>query len=159
MPNGAKKSLYLFLTSLLGALMFLIAHRVVFFLYIYMLEEGYIATSMDFLQFLALEYYTLVIWLMLGAWYGIWLGLYWFEKVYEVKSHGGFVYHLGAKYFSRPQPKDMEGKMAEVKERLESNLWQLENLAQSAGASQAQPEPKPIRRRVVRKRAPKKFSA
>lgn len=159
MANGVKKSLYLFLTSLLGVLLFLIVHRIVFFLFIYTISEGYVTLSMDFLQFLAIEYITLVIWLLLGSWYGIWLGLYWFEKVYEEGSHGGLVHHIAANYFPVSRPKNLEGKMAEVKQRLESNLWQLEDLAETAATSQLAPDPKPIKRRVVRKKAPKKLSS
>ncbi len=53
MVNGAKKSLYLFLTSLLGVMLFLIIHRIVFFIFIYMLSEGYITVSTDLLTLLA----------------------------------------------------------------------------------------------------------
>jgi len=154
MPNGAKKSFYLFLTSLLGVFLFLTLHRAVFFIYLYMLGQGLVSAGTDYYTFLVIEYFTLIICLMLGAWYGVWLGLYWFEKVYEEKSRGGFAHHLSTKYFL-PKPKALESKMAEVKQRLEANLYQLEDLAQSA----AEVKPKAIKRRVVRKRAPKKLNS
>jgi hypothetical protein len=155
----ARKSLYLFLTALLGTLLFLIVHRVVFFVYIYMLGAGILTTGMDYMQFLAIEYFSLTITLMLGAWYGIWLGLYWYEKVYEEKSHKGFVHHLAVNYFPGSKPKALESQMAQVKEHLEENLWQLENLAKSEANLSASIEPEPIKRRVVRKRAPRKLSS
>jgi hypothetical protein len=157
MPNGAKKAFYLFLTSLLGVFLFLILHRVVFFLYLYMIGQGLIGTSMDYYQMLLFEYFSLIICLMLGSWYGIWLGIYWFEKVYEEKSHGGFVHHLSKNYFL-PKPKVVESRMTEIKERLETNLHELENLAEST-VSQLEVMPKPIKRRVVRKKAPKKLNS
>lgn len=154
----ARKSLYLFLTALLGTLLFLIAHRIVFFIYIYMLGADVLTTGMSYYQFLAIEYFSLIITIMLGAWYGIWLGLFWYEKVYEQKSHKGFVHHLSAKYFLGKKPEVLESRMAQVKEHLEENLWQLEDLAKSAAVSRAVVEPKPIKRRVVRKHAPKKLN-
>ena len=85
---------------------------------------GAITTDMSYSQFLAIEYFTLTITMMLGAWYGIWLGLYWYEKVYEEKSHRGLVHHIAANYFPNFKPKVLENRMAQVKERLEENLFQ-----------------------------------
>jgi len=155
----AKKSLYLFLTALLGVLLFSIVHQIVYFIYLYMLNTGIVTTGMSYVEFLAIEYITLTITLMLGAWYGIWLGLYWYEKVYEEKSHKGFVHHLAVNYFPGSKPKALESRMARVKEHLEENLWQLEDLVKSEASLQSAIQPKPIKRRVVRKRAPKKINS
>jgi hypothetical protein len=155
----AKKSLYLFLTALLGTLLFMVVHQIAYFIYFYMLNAGVVATGMSYVEFLAIEYITMTLTLMLGAWYGIWLGLYWYEKVYEEKSHKGFIHHLAINYFPGSKPKALESQMAQVKEHLEENLWQLENLAKSEAVFQPVVEPKPIKRRVVRKRAPKKLSS
>ena len=155
----AKKSLYLFLTALLGTLLFLIVHQIVFFVYIYMLGTGVVAAGISYNQFLAVEYFSLTIVMMLGAWYGIWLGLYWYKKVYEEKSHWGFVHHLSTKYFPRREPRALESRMAQVREHLEENLWQLEDLAKTAEVFKPVVEPKPIKRRVVRKKAPKKINS
>ncbi len=149
--------MYLFLAALLGTLLFLIAHQVVYFIYIYMLSAGLVTTGMSYVEFLAIEYFTLTITLLLGAWYGIWLGLYWYEKVYEEKSHKGFVHHVAVNYFPGPKPKAPESQMAQVKERLEENLWRLEDLAKSEASLPPMVEPEPIKCRVVRKRAPKKL--
>jgi len=155
----AKKSLYLFLTALLGTMLFLVIHQVAYFIYIYMLGAGLATSGMGYVEFLAVEYFTLTITMMLGAWYGIWLGLYWYEKVYEEKSHRGFVHHLAVNYFPGSGRKEPEGRMAEVRERLEENLWQLEDLAKNAAVLRPQIEPKPIKRRVVRKKAPRKLNS
>jgi len=155
----AKKSLYLFLTALLGTLLFLTVHQVAYFIYIYMLGTGLATSGMSYVEFLAVEYFTLTITMMLGAWYGIWLGLYWYEKVYEEKSHRGFVHHLAVNYFPGSRSRAPEGRIAEVRERLEENLWQLEKLAQRGAAFTPAIEPKPIKRRVVRKKAPKKINS
>lgn len=157
MFNGAKKSLYIFLTSLLGVLLFLILHRLVIFFYFYLLAGGYMTASMSYLQFLVVDYFTLVLVLLFGAWYGIWLGMYWFEKVYVEKSHGGFVHHVSNNYFSRT-PKNLENRISAVKQKIEKDLWQLEDLT-DASLKAVAATPAPIKRRVVRKTAPKKLKS
>jgi hypothetical protein len=153
----AKKSLYLFLTSLLGVMLFLVLDRSIVFFYLYMLAGGYITTSFDYYQFLAVDYFTLTIVLMLGAWYGIWLGLYWYERVYEKGSYYGFVHHLASKYWPGPKPESLSDKMSAVRQHLEEDLFELNTLADN------NLEPKidqpPIKRRIVRKRAPKKLNS
>ena len=151
----AKKSLYLFLTGLLGVMLFLVLHRAVVFFYLYMLAGGYITTSWDYSMFLAADYFSLVLVLMLGAWYGIWLGLYWYEKVYEQQTHRGMIHHLAVKYFPGPQPKNAAGNLEALKQRLENDFLQLENLSLTTAAS---PSPTPQVRRLTRKKAPKKLN-
>jgi len=150
----AKKSFYIFLTSLLGLLLFFILHRIVVFFYLYMLAGGYLTTDMTYYQFLVLDYATLFVVMALGVWYGIWLGMYWFRKVYEEGSHGGFVHQIKMSYFGGRTPKTLEKKIVAVRQRLESDLWQLEDLAKETVSIAEQP--KPIKRKVVRKRAPRK---
>lgn len=151
-----QKSFYVFLTSLLGVLLFLILHRVVVFIYLYLVAAGFGAESFDYLTFLLWDYFSLTITLMLGAWYGIWLGLHWFEKVYVEKSHGGLVAHLARHVWVGGRPKNLQSKLSSVKQRLNEDLWQLEDLA-NAGLSAKQDRPEPRVRRVVRKQAPKKL--
>jgi len=152
----AKKSFYIFLTTLLGVLLFLILHRVIVFLYLYLVAVGYIGGG-DYYQFLAIDYFTLSLALLGGAWYGIWLGMYWFDKVYTQKSHGGLANHLASSYFYWGKPKSLPAKMSAVKQRLEKDLWELESLAKTTSVESQWPEPKV--RKEVRKRAPKKLKA
>ncbi len=152
----AKKSLYIFLTSLLGVLLFLILHRLAVFFYLYLLAGGYLTTSLNYLEFLALDYFTLAITLLCGLWYGIWIGMYWFEKVYVEKSHGGLVHHL-SQHFGRGTPKNLETKISTVRQKIENDLWQLEDLTSTTLKAVANPAP--IKRRIVRKVAPKKLKA
>ena len=150
-----KKSLYLFLTALLGMLLFFILHRIVIFFYLYLLAGGYITTDMSFYQFLVLDYASLLVVMVLGVWYGIWLGSYWFRKVYVEGSHRGFVQHLKmGNYWNQAPPKNLEKKIIAVKHRLEDDLWQLEDLAKET-VQQAE-ELGPLKRKVVRKRVVRK---
>src|SRR6185369_1300313 len=112
--RGAKKSLYVFMTSLLGVLLFLILHRIVVFFYLFSIAGGYIGTSFNYIQFIALDYFTITITMLLGAWYGTWLGLYWYGKVYEEGSHMGFIHHLASNYFPRKSHINYQSQMSEV---------------------------------------------
>ena len=151
-----KKSFYIFLTSILGVLLFLIIDRIAVFIYLYYLATQVLTSGLGYYQFLALDYFSLVVLLLLGAWYGIWLGLYWFNKVYEEGSHKGFVNHISENVFFR-KPKTLGSKMSNIKDRLEKDLWQLEDIAQTAEVEVKAVVP--IKRKVVRKRAPKKINS
>jgi hypothetical protein len=151
----AKKSLYIFLTSILGVTLFLILDRIAVFIYLYLVGGGYIAANFNYQQFVLWDYFTLTIVLMLGAWYGVALGLSWFSQVYERQSHGGLIDHLVKYYWPSKKEKNLDLKISEVKRRLQTDLWQLEDLAEIKAVQPARPQP--IARKVVRKRAPKKI--
>lgn len=163
-----KKSLYYFLSALLGALMFLILHRLLVFFFLYMLAAGYIQTGLGYYQFLVLDYFSLIISILLGAWYGIWLGMYWYEKVYGAGGRGGFVSHLSGHIFSDQNDPKLQAKLEVIKERIEKDVWQLEDLAETAVEQAGEPATqrveiklkakpaKPAKRKVVRKATVKK---
>ncbi len=153
----AKKSLYLFLSSMLGVFLFFILHRTAIFTYLYLVDSGYLVDTFVYWRFLAIDYFTLAFALMGGAWYGIWLGLYWYSRIYEEGSHGGLADHLVRHYWPHRSPKSIGIKLASVKENLEKDLWQLESLAKDTVTS-VEVSPAPKIRRVVRKRAPKKLN-
>ena len=157
MSYGLKKSLYLFLTAILGTLLFLILHRILVFFYLYLLASNYITDSMGYYQFLALDYITLTFAIMFGLWYGIWLGLFWYKKVYEEQTHGGLVKHISAGLFPLKNSRNFETKVSAVNTRIESDLWALEDLAKETMPVKVSPEP--IKRKVVRKSAPKKLNS
>jgi hypothetical protein len=154
----AKKAFYIFLSSLLGVLIFLILHRAIIFIYLYLVSGGYFADSFNYWNFLFWDYITLIFSLMLGAWYGIWLGMSWHEAVYVQKNHGGFVEHLASHYWLGGRPKNLETKIITVKQRLDKDLSQLEDLAKADTAVEVV-KPQAKVRRVVRKRAPKKLNS
>lgn len=150
-----KKSLYLFLSSLLGMLLFLVLHRIIFFLYLLMASAGYqpFLAEASSLTFLGIEYFTLILSMLLGAWYGIWVGMYWHAKVYEEKSSAGLVEHITTSYWPKRQNRyNLEAKIETAKKHMESDMLELEELAKAIPVSVASPEP--IKKRIVRKRAP-----
>lgn len=83
MSETTRKSFYIFLSTFLGVLLFLMLDRAAFLI-------AFIAGA-DITSFpvLALEYVTSMIAVAFGAWYGIWLGLIWYAAVYEEKTTQG----------------------------------------------------------------------
>lgn len=134
--------------------MFFILHRIATFIYLYLLASGILNARMSYLDFLVLDFFSLTIILVMGLWYGIWLGMYWFERVYVEKSHGGFVRHISGKIFPR-KIENMENKISHIKERLEQDMWQLEDLVEKK--LEVGVKTVPVKRKVVRKTPPKKL--
>jgi hypothetical protein len=159
-----KKSLYLFLSSLLGSLLFLVIHQavVVIIFLVFGVARGGLASSESYMLFWVFDYFTLVLVLMLGSWYGIWLGMYWYEKVYEEESHKGFVSHL----WNRVRPASLRTdkfkvRLQTAKQTFQEDLKEFEELAKDLPpAVVANNIPSSvsvkIKRGVVRKRTVKK---
>lgn len=151
-----RRPTYIFLSALLGMLLFLILHRVVVFFVMagiyFNAAEGFL--GLNYLQFLAWDYLTLILVLMLGAWYGIWVGSYWYDKVYETKIHGGFLSHLVGLRRQELKREDLGQKLDELSENIQEEIWELDQLSKTAARTPR--TPRVIKRRVVKKRAPKK---
>jgi ABC-type multidrug transport system fused ATPase/permease subunit len=152
--NMVKKSFYVFVCGLLGALLFLILDRIIVFVYLFFVGSGLFSNSYDYYQFALFDYFTLIIVLMFGAWYGVWLGMNWFSQVYENETHGGLVDHISKNLWVSKKI-TMESKLSDVKERLEKNLWELEDLTEMPSISAVKVEPKV--RHIVRRKAIKKI--
>ncbi|MBL8031627.1 MAG: hypothetical protein JNK33_04875 [Candidatus Doudnabacteria bacterium] len=83
MSETTRKSFYIFLSTFLGVLLFLMLDRAAFLI-------AFIAgADITSLPVLALEYVTSMIAVAFGAWYGIWLGLVWYSAVYEEQTTKG----------------------------------------------------------------------
>ncbi len=83
-----KKSVYIFLCMILGAVLFLVIQRSAVFLYYLLLNNS---TGFDQLfgaQFALIDAATLVIFLILGLWYGSYLGIHWYALIYGPKPVG-----------------------------------------------------------------------
>jgi len=149
-----KKSLYVFLCSLLGMLMFLILHRLLVFAYLMLTaaNPAVFGSSLSYLEILALDFASLLVVLMLGSWYGIALGLKWYEAVYEKGEHGGFVDHLVKAYWpSQKSHYNLKNKVEGVAKELKEDILELEYLAKTI--KPVMRETVPIKRRIVRKKA------
>jgi len=150
-----KKSLYLFLSSMLGAILFLLLHRLLVFVILIAIIalNGHSFLGLTFIQFAALDYFTLILVLMLGAWYGIWVGEYWYLKVYEEKVHGGVVSHLATVYWPRKKQWELHSKINSLAKEMRHEMWEIKDLEKSLPS--VAETVKPIKRRVARKKAPK----
>lgn len=141
----------------MGVLLFLLLHRLVVFVYLLMVVYGvaHFGSADSYTQFLAVDYLTMLFALLCGSWYGIWVGSYWYEQVYESGMFRGIFSHAKQKLFpfskSRYQLKE---KVEAVRERLEQDLSQMESLAEQLPQNFAEPEP--VKRPLVRKRAVKR---
>ncbi len=154
---SAPKSLYVFLCALLGVLLFLILHRVLVFVLLLLQIQNYPAFGWDMpeVQFLAIDYATLTITLMIGAWYGIWLGSFWYQQVYEDGGHKGLLYHLISSYWpGRRKTYRLAEKIQQISQSLAEEASDVGRLAREIPENLT--HPRPIKRRLVRKSLPKK---
>jgi hypothetical protein len=154
-----KKSFYVFLSSLLGVLLFLVLHRIIVFLYVLLLsfDYGAFGFGMSYIELLALDYLTLTLALFGGMWYGTWLGIHWYEKVYEEYSHKGVVHHIASSWWARKKHplSSLEQKVFAAKEKVEDGLWDLEGLVKPLKPIKSTKTP--IKRTLVRKPASRKL--
>jgi hypothetical protein len=111
--SSAKKSLYIFLCSVLGVLLFVTLQHSLLFVYISLSVLGWVPGA-SLAQLVAYNTLGWLASLFLGGWYGVWLGLHWFDVVYVRGEHKGLVHHIHnrlTKRFERktqvagPQPK------------------------------------------------------
>lgn len=107
MTNAKRKALYLFLTSLLGILLLLMFHRSLFV--IYDILGGFFPTNPFFdvrsEVIFTLDFFTMIVAMFLGGWYGVWLGLDWYKMIYEERESRewfhGFLPHHWRGYHAR----------------------------------------------------------
>lgn len=148
-----KKSLYVFLCSILGILIFLVIHRLILIVY-FLIAAAYPQAfygNMENLEFIAADFITLFLVLIFGSWYGIWLGLKWYESVYENAEYTGFVDYLIRAYWpSAKKDYNLQQKVQSVVNELGDDVLELKHLAKTI--KPVLREVKPIKRSVNRKR-------
>lgn len=129
--GGVKKSVYVFLCSLLGVLLFLVLHRLLVLWYLILVNSGVFVWSEadSYLKFLAVDYITLTLAMLAGSWYGIWLGSYWYEQVYELGAWKGSWLHITHKLLpNRGVDKKLKARVEKVREKLEHDFSMAEEL-------------------------------
>ncbi len=150
--GGVKRSVYVFLCSLLGVLLFLVLQRIIVLSYLILVDYGaFHWTSSGYLEFVAIDDITLLLSMLCGSWYGIWLGNYWYELVYERGAWRGSLHHA-RNYLFPPKPayQDFKARVEEVKHQLVEDLSEAENLVREIPREILKPVP--IRRRIIRKK-------
>ena len=124
------------------------------FCYLLLLYSDYSRFSLGipFITLLALDYCVLVVIMLLGAWYGVWLGLHWYGLVYEEKSHPGFVGHMVRKYWpTQEEDYNLRAKIVAAERKISQDVWELEDIAAKTEARPAVVKAPVVRKRVVRK--------
>jgi hypothetical protein len=104
-PRYVTKSFYLLLCALLGILLFLVLQRAVSLIYYLLLDNDFntFSLGMSLVQLQALNYTTIFIAVVVGAWYGLWLGLHWYHVVYEA-GRGGLFHGFSGRWWHRERP-------------------------------------------------------
>ncbi len=100
MNRGVGKALYVFLCMIMGMILFAIFHRAVVVIYYILLNTNYETFSFGITEATvqAIDFFTLLVALFFGGWYGTALGLHWYRLVYEEKPgvglfHGFIPHH------------------------------------------------------------------
>lgn len=83
MRKAASKALYLFLCAILGMVLFVMLQRAILFLYnLLIFVDSTYAFGMSSAAILGLDFFTLLLALFLGGWYGTMMGIDWYAMVY-----------------------------------------------------------------------------
>lgn len=156
MQNRApvSKATYIFLCAMLGALLFLLLQRIFIFLcFIVLIFSRSLSEAV--LVWLGLElinYLTVLFAIIGGAWYGVWLGISWYETVYERDGHESVFKKFG-QFISQKRALNnvpaQTKKMSELTKRVEDEMWQLE-LAKSQVKTASNTIP--VKRKISRKK-------
>lgn len=95
MRKVVSKALYLFLCAILGMILFAMLHRAIFVLYSILLSvDNIYALGLSAAGITAIDFFTLLIALFLGGWYGTMLGIDWYAMVYGPNAeHPAGLFH------------------------------------------------------------------
>ncbi len=130
--------------------MFLIIHRLVMFVYLAFIYDkvSWFFPGTTYGDFLVVDYFTLILALFAGAWYGIWVGLAWFGAVYENNIHSGFIDNVVYRFWPGHNY-NLRTKIDHVAKKMEADVWQLEDLAKTIPMAETSAAPK---KRIVRRK-------
>ena len=153
-----RRSLYLILSGLMGLLMFFILHRIVIFFYLLLSTASNVYFPYE--RFVFWDSLSLIIVLIGGTFYGLWIGEFWYGAVYHENVHGGLVDSIN-RLIWRDRPKSVEvksyqRKLETVAEKLEDNLSTLENLIEQPPMAVL---PKRVLKRTISRKSIVKKSA
>ena len=131
--SESRKSLYVFLCSLLGVMLFVMLQKSALLLLTLLTnaQETQQAFRSDIPVFDTL---TFLLALFFGGWYGVWLGLHWYDIVYE-SGRGGilrsmFSHVRDLSYLSRSSNRPASERPAKAVTAHEPR-WQFDDLVQS----------------------------
>ena len=161
---SSKKALYLLLCGVLGMILFVIIQQAAMLLFIMLLMNQLSASDFNQAQWGMFDSATYVVAMFFGSWYGIWLGLHWYEIVYEQGRKGLFHAFIGrlangqnktpstsapaiekTPIIARPQPQAKPAaKPQQVATKPASAGWRFEDLARLRPVTARPPRTEPI---------------
>lgn len=166
MHENTRKSFYVFLSMVLGVLLFLMIQRAAF------LVAFLLGADIGSVSSQALGVVTSMVAVVFGAWYGIWLGLTWYAAVYEeqhVRSMFRWLWDGAAPARQKPGSWEFddllafeEGSSNNVGAKLEffeANTVQFGGGPVSAESVHAHHVPVSTRAKTSAKKAPRKAAA
>ena len=120
MRKAASKALYLFLCAILGMVLFVMLQRAILFLYnLLIFVDSTYAFGMSSAAILGLDFFTLLLALFLGGWYGTMMGIDWYAMIYgpnaEVQAglfHGFLPHNWRGKKARKGSAKSQSTKLA-----------------------------------------------
>lgn len=120
--NSLKKSFYVFLTSLLGILLFVTIQKSISLIGIILLniDYGFYSLGTNPTQVHALNIATMLLALFLGGWYGVWIGLHWYRMVYE-QGNGGWLHGFSGGLFHHHSSSVAHKPVAKIVKRAETS--------------------------------------
>ncbi len=113
MRKRVGKAIYVFLCSLMGMLLFAIFHRSVMVIYFILLNNNFDLYSFGFSEnaMRALDFFTLLLALFFGGWYGTALGLHWYRLVYEGPFKPGLLHGVIPHHMRKNRPHVPEARV------------------------------------------------
>ena len=110
-----RKALYVFLSSLMGTLLLVMFHRSLFV--IYELLGDFFPNqqwlNMDPFLVVTADFFTMLLAMFVGGWYGVWLGLNWYKMVYEDRGVTG-MFHGFLPHHWREETNPKKDKQEEI---------------------------------------------
>ena len=114
-----RKALYIYLSSILGILLFSMFHRSIFVMY-EIIGNFYPEIQWLHLPFrimATVDFFSFVLAVFLGGWYGVWIGLSWYKMIYEERGvktwFHGFVPHNWRKHKTNDSELDFINSVAQ----------------------------------------------
>lgn len=140
--NSIKKSFYVFLTSLLGILLFVTIQKSISLIGIILLNYNYSLYSFGTnpTQVHALSIASMMLALFLGGWYGVWIGLHWYRVVYEQGNSGwlhgfsGGLFHRSPSVAQKPVTKVIRRTVAKPKTAPQVHHRDMDGVGEPAGS-------------------------
>ncbi len=183
MNNSKRKALYIFLTTILGVLMFLMLHRAIFVIYD-ILGSFYPASPLFSVRpsvVFGVDFITMLFAIIAGGWYGVWLGLDWYKMIYEERGvtrwfHGFLPHNLRGHHNHKSSsakpasvPKHITVKSSSDSPRVESfelfrrnpisSAWSFEEVTKTPPKAKRKPAAKKRTTSTAKKRTTKTKTA